>query len=157
MNDQDYVINTLNKAAMGVFSKLTPATRDEVDKAQLELGFLLPISLKYFYQNFSNGIVFGRFKIIPILSKANLKKTAESIVRVNSVNHSAWFNEDIDTINRYMIFCTEDSEICYCIARSGGDFVWQWRRGWDSVKELDYDFWGWFKESLRLEKGFLFN
>ena len=156
MSDKTEVIKILDSAQMGVFSKLSPATPDEIKATENLMHREIPDSLKNFYESLCNGVVFGGFKIIPVFSKTNPKKTAESLVRVNSIEHSVWFNEDPNTINQFVVFGVEGTEICYCFKVGGGDVVWQWERGWSDVKELDYDFWGWLRESLEQERQYLF-
>ena len=156
MSKKDEALNILTEAQMGVFAKLPVATQDEIDSAEKEIKRKIPKSLRDFYMFYANGVEFGRFKIIPVFSKSNPKKSAESLSRINSVNHSIWFNEDSKTIKQFVIFCIEENSICYCFKNGEGDSVWQWEQGWSQVKELDYDFWGWLYESLKQEKSYLF-
>lgn len=156
MSQKQEALSILNAAQMGVFSKLPTATLDEIHSAEAAMSKTLPTSLRDFYLSYANGIVFGKFKIAPVFSKINSKKSAESIVRINSADHSIWFNQDNRTIENFIVFCTEGSDICYCFKVNQGDVVWQWEQGWSQVKELDYDFWGWLNESLKQEKSYLF-
>lgn len=156
MSHKTDAVAMLTAASMGIFSKLPAAGPDEVAAAERDMNKNIPESLKHFYTEVANGMVFGHFKIMPVFSKRNPKKTAESLVRINSLEHSTWFNEDVNTINRFIVFCVEGSGICYCFKADAGDTVWQWARGWQDVQQLDYDFWGWLKESLQQECQYLF-
>lgn len=155
MTEKEEAIEILESATMGVFGRLSTATKDEIQAAEASLNCRMPDGLRDFYENYSNGLIFGRFKLLPILSGNNLKKTAESISRVNSSKFSHWFAGDEATINEFLIFCVESSDACFAFKRDGSVNVWQWAKGWPKVEELDFDFWAWLSESLRQEKHFL--
>jgi len=148
-------INIIKNAEIGI-SKLPPATCQEVSESEIAMQKSIPSDLSYFYLNISNGIEFGRLRIIPVLSINNLKKTGDSIVRNNSLNHSIWFNNDEASINEFLVFCTEGSHRCFAF-KNNSEFIWQWNRGDERVVELDYTFWSWLHESLMQEKYYLSN
>jgi|GEM_PF-2177084 len=133
--------------------KLPCATTEEIAEMEQKMAKNIPDELKTLYLNVSNGMEFGRLKILPIFSAKNKKKTADSIERHNSLEHSIWFNEDEKSISEFLVFCVENVHTCFAFKKNSS-FVWQWNRGENQVLELDYTFWDWLCESLQQEQLF---
>ncbi len=149
------VLSLLAKATMGL-ARLPPATLIEVEECEQHLGRSLPSEIRDFYLTITNGLFFGRLKILPIKSSKNLKKTGDSIVRNNDQKYSIWFNGDITVINEFTVFATEESLRCFCFKNSEpNDSVWMWELNQSEVEELDYTFYQWLEESLLQESDFL--
>lgn len=147
------VLDLLARASMGI-SKLPPASIEEVAESEKEMGRPIPDDLKDFYLTVSNGLVFGRIRILPVKSKGNLKKTADSIARHNDKKYSTWFNGDENTLSEFLVFAVEESHSCFSYSK-GGDFIWYWSIDKDEVVELDFQFYDCLEETLMQEGEFL--
>jgi len=130
--------------------KLPAATEAEIAEEEKRMQKMLPDELKRFYRSVSNGMAFGRLRILPVFSGKNVKKTADSLFRHNSLAHGHWFAGDEKSVREFLVFCTESIPTCFAFRRES-PFVWQWNRGEDQIVELDYRFWDWLCESLRQE------
>jgi len=145
-------LQLIDQADFDIF-KLPCATTEEIAETEQKMAKNIPDELKTFYLNVSNGMDFGRLKILLIFSDRNKKKIADSIERHNSSEHRIWFNEDEKSINEFLVFCVENTHTCFAFKKNSS-FVWQWNRGDSQVLELDYVFWDWLYESLQQEQLF---
>jgi hypothetical protein len=126
---------------------LPPATIEEIKSAEVELNYQFPKSYREFLSFISNGLGAGEFKVLPVISKSNLKKTGDSVTRQNDPKHSMWFNKDINTIVNFVVFAIEESYACYAFKRdSEDDYVWYWTLDSDSVEEIDMTFVEWLTQ-----------
>jgi len=145
-------IRFINQSDFDIY-QLPRATIEEVADTEYRLAKNIPNDLKMFYLNVSNGMEFGRLKILPVFSVKNKKKTAESIERHNNLEHGIWFEDDEKTINEFLVFFVENVQTCFAF-RKNSNFVWQWNRGESQIVELDYTFWDWLYVSLQQEQLF---
>jgi len=151
--DKERVISLLTRATMGV-SKLPIATLEEISQTESALSNKIPNELEEFYKEVSNGMQIGRIKILPILSKANLKKTGDSLSRNNNVNQSIWFNGDKNSFDQFLIFAVEESFACFSF-KINCESIWYWTIDSKNIEELDYGFWEWLAETIEQEKRYL--
>jgi len=137
------------------FRCLPVASEEEVRSEEVVLGSPFSPELRDFMTKVSNGIRFGRIRVLPVKSRLNLKKTADSIKFHNDADRSDWFNGDKKTFSEFMIFGVDESHGCFSFRRleSAGAMVWYWVRGDDDMAELDMGFWQWLAETITQECG----
>ncbi|MCP1107731.1 SMI1/KNR4 family protein [Serratia nevei] len=130
------------------------ASHPEISEEEALLGTSLHQGLRDFLAGFSNGMRFGDIQILPVRSKNNVKKTANSIAFINSSTRSIWFGGDQETFDKFIIFATDGSRGCFSFNREMGDLsrIWYWVQGDEKVIELDYGFWAWLAETIGQEK-----
>ncbi|MDW5416634.1 SMI1/KNR4 family protein [Iodobacter sp. CM08] len=148
---KDNCINLIKNARIGI-SKIMIAQPDEIASSEALLGCAFPLDYKDFIGEVSNGIAFGRIRILPVLSKKNLKKTGDSISRNNNINTSIWFNGDSNALSSFLIFATEESYACFAFKKDSDNSVWYWNINSNTIEQLDYDFWEWLHVTLQQEK-----
>lgn len=139
------------------FRCLPTAGEDEVQSEEVLVGMRIPSELRDFLTEVSNGIRFGRIRVLPVQSGRNLKKTADSIRWHNSADRSIWFNGDKKTFDEFLIFGVDESRGCFSFRRSEPveSTVWYWVQGDETVAELDMGFWRWLAETITQECGIL--
>jgi hypothetical protein len=126
---------------------LPPATIEEIKSAEEELKYQFPKSYFNFLSNISNGLGACDSKVLPVISKSNLKRTGDSVTRHNNPKHSIWFNKDIKTIDNFVVFAIEESYACYAFKRDNKDnYVWYWTLDSDSIDEIDMTFEEWLTQ-----------
>jgi hypothetical protein len=129
------------------FDILSSATTEEIKSAEEELNYHFPKSYYNFLNTISNGLGVGDFKVLPVVSKSNLKKTGDSVTRHNNPKHSMRFNRDVKTIENFVVFAVEESYACYAFKKdSVNDYVWYWTIDNDSIDEIDMTFEEWLAQ-----------
>ena len=97
------------------------ATNEEILQAEKDCGYI-PDDLKNMFR-VSNGINFDWFEIYPIYSKSDIKRTWDSLSRVNKIDTSVYISDDNEFLNKFLIFA-KLSGPDYAVYEKVNDSIW---------------------------------
>jgi hypothetical protein len=148
-DDSDRVELALKQ--FGSLSLNPPASKEDVDRADSELGKRIPLQYRRFLELHANGGVLDSLELFPVRSNDPrlLKRTWNSIQRNNRPGVTAYIAGDELSLSKFMVFGAIGAT-CFSLEYEGGSCVWLWQPSMEEMVELDYDFASWLYETGRM-------
>lgn len=123
---------------------LPPLETSEIESAAVRIGGI-PAQLRNFYEQ-CNGLSCEWFRVLPIESQRDVKRTWNGISRANDPLTTSFLGADRELLRRFLVFASLDAGRCAVIDRTDESI---WFEEADELSQTDLDLAGFIEYCLK--------